>query len=308
MYRGSSKPPLLEKRSAWRGLRLHFWIGLALLVAGHILIFARGATDAHLGPLTDYWFAVVWFGYIFVVDAFVYWRDGRSLLMSHRPVFLAMLPLSGAMWWGFEWINGFVGNWHYLRPYSIPEWWANVVSWVFFRTVIPAIWETKDLLLGSRLLREVRHGSSFKIDAPVLVGMMALGVAFFVLPVVWPLYFFPLIWGAAALVLDPLNYWRGAPSTLGHIARGEWRMPVALMLSGVLCGVLWEFWNFWAFPKWYYTVPFVGYFKVFEMPLLGYIGYAPFALEVYAIFWFVASLVRGPQLARALQIASGESA
>jgi hypothetical protein len=35
-------------------------------------------------------------------------------------------------------------------------------------------------------------------------------------------------------------------------------------------------------PKWVYDVPFVDWFKLFEMPILGYGGYLPFALEVFA--------------------------
>jgi hypothetical protein len=194
------------------------------------------------------------FGYIFALDAVVYARDGRSLFISRRLVFLAMFPLSGAMWWGFELINEIVQNWHYLRPYDIPEWWAHAVSWVFFSTVVPAVWETADWVAGLRLLRRLPNRRGFRVPRPVLFGLLALGVLFFVLPSLWPTYFFPLIWG--------------------------------------FCGFLWEFWNFWAFPRWYYTVPFVGDFlKVFEMPLLGYLGYGPFAWEIFALFWFVAGLV-----------------
>jgi hypothetical protein len=39
-------------------------------------------------------------------------------------------------------------------------------------------------------------------------------------------------------------------------------------------------WNYFAMPKWYYTVPFFDYPKVFEMPLLGYFGYIPFGWEL----------------------------
>lgn len=274
-----------------RELKPHFWVGLALLLLGHVLIFARTATGDFWRPASDYWFAAVWFGYIFALDALVYRRDGNSLFVSRRAVFLATLPLSALMWVGFEWVNGFVNNWVYERPYDIPEWWAQMLSWVFFSTVIPALWETADWVGGWQWLRNLRKGPTFHISKPVLVWLMALGVLFFILPAVWPLYFFPLIWGFAALILDPINYWRGAPSVLGHVAKGDWRVPLAFYIGGHICGVLWEFWNYWAFPKWHYNVPFVGFLPVFEMPILGYLGYGPFALEVYAIFWFVASLV-----------------
>jgi hypothetical protein len=62
--------------------------------------------------------------------------------------------------------------------------------------------------------------------------------------------------------------------------------------SGLCCGLLWEFWNYWALTKWTYTVPYAGEFKLFEMPVLGYLGFPPFALEAFAMYNFLRSLVK----------------
>lgn len=272
-------------------MRPHFWVGVALLMMGHILIFARTPSGTQVRPFSDYWFAAVWFGYIFTLDALLYRHNGRSPFMSERTIFLIMLPISGATWWGFEWVNGFVHNWNYERPHDIPEWWANLWSWIFFSTVIPAIWVTAEWVIGWRFVQNLRRHGTFIVSRSALLILIVLGVLSFILPAVWPLYFFPLIWGFMVLILDPINYWRGAPSVLGYLSKGDWRVPVALLISGPICGILWEFWNFWAFPKWHYTVPFVGFLKIFEMPVLGYIGYGPFAWEVFAVFSFVASLI-----------------
>ncbi|MBS3126681.1 hypothetical protein J4228_00790, partial [Candidatus Woesearchaeota archaeon] len=59
---------------------------------------------------------------------------------------------------------------------------------------------------------------------------------------------------------------------------------------GIGCGVLWEFWNFWALPKWVYVLPAWTGPKLFEMPLWGYLGYGPFAWELYAMYYFVRNL------------------
>jgi hypothetical protein len=42
-------------------------------------------------------------------------------------------------------------------------------------------------------------------------------------------------------------------------------------------------WNFLSYPKWTYHTPGTEFFRVFEMPLLGYLGYLPFAWELYAL-------------------------
>lgn len=272
-------------------LKPHFWAGIALLAAGHFLIVFRWSSGEHFRPWSDYWFAAIWFGYIFALDALLYRRDGRSLIVTYRPVFIAMLPLSAALWFGFEWINGFVHNWWYERPYDIPEWWAQLWSAIFFSTVIPAVWLTTTWVRGWRWVEGLRRHKGFTPGRFLPVAFIALGVVAFALPVVWPLYFFGLIWGFMVLILDPLNYLRGVPSILGHLARGDWRVPVSVYIAGQICGVFWEAWNFWAFPKWHYTIPFVGFWKIFEMPLLGYLGYGPFAWEVYAVCQFTASLL-----------------
>jgi len=59
----------------------------------------------------------------------------------------------------------------------------------------------------------------------------------------------------------------------------------------LLCGVLWESWNFWSDAKWVYSVPLVDFWHVFEMPLLGYLGFMPFALECY-LFWQLFNIIR----------------
>jgi hypothetical protein len=51
-------------------------------------------------------------------------------------------------------------------------------------------------------------------------------------------------------------------------------------------------WNYHASPNWYYTIPYVGFWKIFEMPLLGYSGYLPFALELFAMYQFTLFLLR----------------
>jgi hypothetical protein len=260
------------------------WAGLALMALGQVLILT------HWRPLSDYWFAAVWFGFIAVVDAAIWRRDGRSLLRDRRRDLLLMLPLSAAGWWMFEFANLFVNNWHYLEPYDIPRWWKQVWAAIFFSTVVPAEFEAA-MLFWPRGFTQRRQGArGFALSGRSRALLALLGVGWFLLAVVWPLYAFPLIWGCLALLLDPINLGRGRPSILGYWMRGDWRTPVALYLGGQLCGILWEFWNYWAFPKWEYTVPWVGGLKIFEMPLLGYLGYGPFAWEVFALYQFARSL------------------
>jgi len=99
-------------------------------------------------------------------------------------------------------------------------------------------------------------------------------------------WFVPLVWIGWALLLEPLNYWRGRPSWLADLAGGDASRVLSLLGSGLVCGFLWEFWNYWALTKWTYTVPYPPAVKLFEMPVLGYLGFLPFALECFAMYHF----------------------
>jgi hypothetical protein len=77
-------------------------------------------------------------------------------------------------------------------------------------------------------------------------------------------------------------------SLLSTVPRRFW-LSLTLSLAGLVCGWFWEMWKVGSMPKWIYVVPYFGSPKLFEMPLLGYGGYLPFLLEVFAVW----SLVQG---------------
>jgi hypothetical protein len=54
-----------------------------------------------------------------------------------------------------------------------------------------------------------------------------------------------------------------------------------------------EAWNYPASPKWTYDVPYIGFAHVFEMPLLGYLGYPLLALAIFTLYHFVRGLIPG---------------
>jgi hypothetical protein len=58
---------------------------------------------------------------------------------------------------------------------------------------------------------------------------------------------------------------------------------VSLSVGALICGFFWEMWNYYSWPKWIYHTPGAQFLHVFEMPLLGYGGYVPFALELFVL-------------------------
>ena len=98
------------------------------------------------------------------------------------------------------------------------------------------------------------------------------------------------VWLGFIFLLDPLNARLGGESLLVDLRAGRRDRLINLALSGLLCGVLWEFWNYWAGAKWHYTVPIMENLKVFEMPVPGYLGFPAFAVECFTMYVFVRTI------------------
>jgi hypothetical protein len=178
---------------------------------------------------------------------------------------------------------------HPLRPVR----WAGGV--VAFATVLPALYETEALLRHLGVLHRVPV-APLRWSRSRALGSVTLGVACFALPLAWPDRFFPLTWMSFIFLLEPWNRRYAPESRLRELEQGEAAPALRWLLAGLACGVLWETCNYWARVKWVYTVPGFEALKVFEMPLAGFLGFPPFALECAAIVGFldgVGERVRG---------------
>jgi len=58
---------------------------------------------------------------------------------------------------------------------------------------------------------------------------------------------------------------------------------VSLSVGALICRFFWEMWNYYSWPKWIYHTSGAQFLHVFEMPLLGYGGYVPFALDLFVL-------------------------
>jgi hypothetical protein len=101
------------------------------------------------------------------------------------------------------------------------------------------------------------------------------------------------------LFLEPLNYrFNADASLLRLVGQGDWTFPSSIGLGTLTTGFWWECWNFYSLPKWVYTIPYVGFWKIFEMPFLGYFGYPFFGLIVFSYASLLLSLVGSDNLVR----------
>ena len=112
----------------------------------------------------------------------------------------------------------------------------------------------------------------------------------FALMWIWPMIFFPFIWISVYFILEPVNVWLGNRSLAHWTAKGDWRPIIALWVGVLLTAFFWEMWNYFGYPKWIYLIPWGNCCHIFEMPLLGYGGYLPFSLELFAIYHLIIGL------------------
>lgn len=105
-----------------------------------------------------------------------------------------------------------------------------------------------------------------------------------------------VMWAAPWFLLDPINRRLGMPSLFADWMAGRWGRTVSLALGGLLCGLLWEFWNYFAVAKWIYVLPFLGPLenvKYFEMPAVGLVGFMPFGPACWVMMQTLLALMPG---------------
>jgi hypothetical protein len=265
-----------------RRLPIYAWIGLLIMIVSEAGMLAR------IQPFYSWHTPTAWTGYILFVDGLVWRRRGNSLMRNAPAELLIIACASVPLWVVFELYNKCcLHNWYYL---GLPEWRPlRYFGYIWsFATIWPAIFETGELVSALRDRRAPHSRADPHPPHPLgVAGWLSIiaGVIMLAVPIVYPsTYLAAPVWLGFFFLLDPLNA-RAAEESI----RGDWREGhrgrlVNLLAAGLICGVLWEFWNYWAGAKWMYTVPILPHIRIFEMPVVGYGGFPAFALECFAMY------------------------
>jgi hypothetical protein len=235
------------------------------------------------GQRTSYLFFPLWLGYILTVDALVFWRAGTSLWTRSRGGFALLFLLSTPAWWLFEFINNRTTNWEYLGAGGFTPLEYDLLCTLCFSTVMPAVFETAELVRTFHWVNALRPGWRISNTQPINIKLFCVGLAMLAATLLWPKFFYPCVWISLVLIIEPLNRWLGRPYLLQWLTQGDWRPVISLALGGLMCGFFWEMWNEWSWPQWIYHTPGAEILHIFKMPLPGYGGYIPFALELFAL-------------------------
>ncbi len=274
-------------RCRTRRLPAYGWMGLVGLLGAEWLMF-RG-----FEPVATFFTPIAWSAYILVADAAVFAVRGRSRLRDAPWELAGAAALSIPLWLIFEFYNLRLQNWAYT---GLPmNWLASNFGYAWaFATITPGIFVTADLV--ESLGWFARSAPEVHFSAAAQRRMVAFGAALLLAPLVVPrhaaAYLFALVWIGFIFLLDPINCRLQLPSLLGDLARGQRARLYSLLVAGWVCGWLWEFWNYWASGKWRYIFPMSQGWKIFEMPVPGFLGFLPFALECFVMYVFAAWLLR----------------
>jgi len=273
-------------RAASRRWPVHGWMGLALVAVFWPLDWLAP------GQRTFWAFFPLWLGFIFTVDALVVARKGTSLFFRSRGKFAGLFLVSVFYWWLFEALNGRAHNWQYIGAGGLDLLGYVGISSLNFSIVIPAVFEASELASTFHFIRNVRPGLVIRGNRRTSLTFFLAGWAMLALLLAWPKYFFPFLWLSLFFIQEPVNIWLGNRTLANWTGKGDWRPVYSLWIGVLMTGFFWEMWNFFSWPKWLYSVPGVDFLHIFEMPLLGYGGYMPFALELFAFYHLVVGLLR----------------
>jgi hypothetical protein len=266
------------------------YAGATILVAGELLMFAG------VEPVATYFTSIAWTGYILLVDAAVFALRGRSLLKTYQAEFAFTDILSVPLWLIFEAYNLRLRNWIYVGV--PPDWFAQTFGYAWaFSTIWPAIFETAAFIraTGSNGTRAQKESIAATTKGKPRVNgrrsaetiSVFVGAIFITTPLVLPdairPYLFGFVWLGFIFLLEPVNLRTGAESLWRDLLQGRTSRALSLLWSGIVCGILWEFWNYWAHARWVYIFPMFQSWKIFAMPLPGFLGFPPFALECFAM-------------------------
>jgi len=261
------------------------WIGLALIVISQAGMLAR------LEPFWSWHTPIAWTGYILLVDGLVWVRRGDSPLTSGRAEVVFIAIASVALWIIFEQYNKhWLRNWHYEGLPSVLLVRYVGYAWAF-ATIWPAMFVTAELVgaLRDRRAPEYRRADprTIPLGAAGWISVIA-GAAMLLWPIAFPSPWLAApVWLGFIFLLDPINARNGAESLRADLAARHPGRLINLLTAGLICGIVWEFWNYWARTRWIYTVPVPPHVKIFEMPVAGYLGFPVFAVECFTMYVFV---------------------
>lgn len=284
---------------------LWFWIGLISFGTSIILLW----TKSHEPVLFLHWsdFPLFW-GLVLLIDGWAYKRNGGKSLISEYPQEIVGIGVASAFGWMlFEYLNFFVDdNWFYPFGDIIDREQFLLYAIIISTGLIPLAFVFYGLFNTIPVLQNrFTVGPRIVLSEGIKTVLLVLSVLSLFLAGLLPDVLFFTLWLSPALVigltLDKLGIW----TPLQSIGRGNWRPTLVFALTYLAAGLCLECENYFsgihsgrevlftqAPAYWQYDLPYVNRFHLFEMPILGFLGYMPFSLYCW-VYWIAFAYMQG---------------
>lgn len=285
-----------------------FWIGALMFIPTLVLLTLQVPEPRWLikwALLPLFW------GFTLILDGIVYSISNGDSMINKKPselIAIGVASMSG--WMLFDFLNFFIDrNWFYPKAELVNTRNYEFVIYAFLGSsgFFPMAFEWYFLLRKIRILN-VKYSDGPKIKTPrwLLWGFIAICMyGLYITPGSQDKYFY-ILWLAPVIILTSsltlVRVW--TPFT--PIAQGNWTALLTFSLTYFIQGFLLEMWNYmsadhidgtlytWNAAYWQYCLPFVHVFPIFEMPVVGYLGYFFFSIHCY-VWWLLAARLMGVQ-------------
>ena len=253
------------------------------LIIGCLLIIIFWYLNWSLEGLRTHWgFFPLWLGFSLAIDGLVFLRKGSSLFSRNKFAYIGLFIVSMPVWWFFELFNQLTENWTYVGREYFTDLEYFFLASLSFSTVVPAVFGSAEFV--STFLKKKDYKLTISETSKTGVVFILIGLLMLILLILFPKVFYVFVWTTVFFFVEGFNILLGNRSIVSKVSEGNWKPVFSLWIGCLICGFFWEMWNYYSYPKWIYDVPGVNFLHVFEMPLLGYLGYIPFSLELYSIY------------------------
>jgi len=244
---------------------------------------------SHNPFLKTHYFPFLWMAFFLLVDPIAYFARGSSLMLRLGKGTLLLLIVSIPFWLFFESLNSIFSLW--VNRGGSAGGLSQILYGISHASILPSFFALLYLLCPSlecfKPKRCLGHGWMW--------FWVGISMALLTLLFCFPRALYPVIWLFLFFFFDALNWRAGNISILYALRNLKIKPLFALFLTGVLLGLYWEGLNVLAQSAWSYHLPYFGRYDLFQMPLLGYLGYAAFGGNIVAFSVWVLSLLPGAQ-------------
>ncbi len=282
-----------------------FWAGLVLWGVPIILLFTKSPEPWWLLYYSD---LPLFWGFTLLLDGIVYKRTGGKSIIGEHPIeMIGIGSASVSGWMIFEFLNFYVDtNWYYRFGDLIPRSYFLLYALVGSSGLLPMAFEWYDLLLTFKGFRS-RFSKGWRLTFPGWLKMLLIAVSFAGMFCIglFPQYLYSTLWLWPVIIFSVLLSFMKIWTPFTPVKDGNWN-PLLIFALAYLCqGIVMEGWNYFSGihedgevvltyspAYWSYNIPYVDRYCIFEMPLLGYLGYLPFSVYCW-IWWIVYACLQG---------------